>query len=144
MQPAISIFSYAAFAYIRLFSFHLKHPSIYEVATGQGGTKTYTRLNNLNTSPYYRWDNSVLPRTEAFPPKFRMIAYSDQMGANVGGETGGNMFVECCNVNAQGEESCTETTGGVDFPKKDCSFLGMAFGKFPGFKAIFNRGSSYL
>ena len=107
-----------------------KHPSIYEVSTGQGGAKTYTRINNLNTSPYYRWDNSVLPRTEAFPPKFRMIAYSDQDGADVGGETGGNMFMECCDVDDRGRESCTETIGGVQFPKRDCSFLGMAFGKF--------------
>ena len=116
------------------FSLDLKHPSIYEVSTSQGASKTYTRLNNLNTSPYYRWDNSVLPRTEAFPPQFRMIAYSDQVGADEGGETGGNLFTECCNIDAQGGESCTETTGGVNFPKKDCSFLGLAFGKCLGFQ----------
>ena len=108
----------------------VKHPSIYQIATNQDGTKTYTRVDNLDSSPYYRWDNSVLPRTEAFPPEFRMIAYSDQDGADVGGENGGNLFTECCDIDAQGEESCTITESGVNFPKKNCDFLGMAFGMF--------------
>ena len=69
------------------------HPSVYKVTTS-GGTKTYTRVSQLDSSPYYRWDNSVLPRTEAFPTGFRMIAYSNQSGATTGGETGGNMFGE--------------------------------------------------
>ena len=63
-----------------------------------------------------------------------MIAYSDQVGADEGGETGGNLLTECCDIDAQGGESCTETTGGVNFPKKDCSFLGLAFGKCLGFQ----------
>ena len=61
-----------------------------------------------------------------------MIAYSDQTGADLGGETGGNMFMECCDLDVQGEETCTETIGGVRFPKRDCGFLGMAFGKIKG------------
>lgn len=103
------------------------HPSIYEVDTAADGTKTYTRVSNLETSPYYRWDNSVTPLTEAFPESFRMIAYSNQDGADEGGETGGNMFVECCNYDAQGNEDCTETVGELVFPRKNCSFVGLAF-----------------
>jgi len=107
----------------------LQHPSIYEV-TVDDGENTYTRVNDLETSPYYRWDKSpgLDPPTEAFPKDFHMIAYSDQQGANKGGETGGNLFIECCNI-SNGEESCTSTTGGVVFPKKKCDFLGIAFGE---------------
>jgi len=101
------------------------HPTIYRVTQNQG-TKTYTRVSQLESSPYYRWDNSVLPKTEAFPPGFRMIAYSNQQGANVGGETGGNMFVECCNF-VNDEESCTNTVGTLEFPTQACDFLGLAF-----------------
>jgi len=70
------------------------HPSIYEV-TVDDGENTYTRVNDLETSPYYRWDKSpgLDPPTEAFPKDFHMIAYSDQQGANKGGETGGNLFI---------------------------------------------------
>mmetsp|Transcript_18726 Transcript_18726/g.28079 ORF Transcript_18726/g.28079 Transcript_18726/m.28079 type:complete len:124 (+) Transcript_18726:111-482(+) len=106
----------------------MQHPSIYRVTRSQG-TKTYTRVSQLESSPYYRWDNSVLPRTEAFPRGFRMIAYSNQQGSNAGGETGGNMFVECCNVGPNEEESCTETVGALEFPTQRCDFVGLAFGK---------------
>ena len=59
-----------------------------------------------------------------------MIAYSNQQGANMGGETGGNMFVECCNMINNGEdESCTETVGDLVFPTQSCDFVGLAFGK---------------
>ena len=100
------------------------------MSTDQAGSKTYTRVNNLETSPYYRWDNSVLPRTEAFPPEFRMIAYSNQQTPDEGGNAEGNLFTECCNYNAQGQEVCTEADdGGINFPKENCDFAGMAFGE---------------
>eukprot|EP00561_Arcocellulus_cornucervis_P012712 CAMPEP_0185802860 /NCGR_PEP_ID=MMETSP1322-20130828/2246_1 /TAXON_ID=265543 /ORGANISM="Minutocellus polymorphus, Strain RCC2270" /LENGTH=169 /DNA_ID=CAMNT_0028498661 /DNA_START=168 /DNA_END=674 /DNA_ORIENTATION=+ len=73
------------------------HPSIYEVTANEDGTETFTRVDNLDSSPYYRWDNSVSPKTEAFPPGFRLITASSDAGANNGGENGGNMFTECCN-----------------------------------------------
>ena len=106
------------------------HPSIYRV-TGSGDQKTYTRVNNLETSPYYRWNTQTSPETVAFPPEFRMIAYSNQDGAGAGGETGGNLLVECCNyVNVGEDEDCTTTVGNpLIFPKKKCDFLGLAFGK---------------
>lgn len=57
-----------------------------------------------------------------------MIAYSDQQGAGSGGETGANLFTECCNI-VNGEEDCTNFDGQVQFPKQKCDFVGMAFGK---------------
>jgi len=102
------------------------HPSIYEVADNPDGTQTYTRVSNLETSPYYRWDNSVLPRTEAFPPGFRMIAASDDPGAD-GGEAEGfkAMFTECCTLLGGEEESC-ESWERLMFPDRACDFLGLA------------------
>lgn len=104
------------------------HPSIYRV-TGSNGQKTYARVNNLDTSPYYRWNSQTSPETVAFPPEFRMIAYSNQEGAGSGGETGGNLLVECCNfINGGENEDCTTTLGNpLIFPKKKCDFLGLAF-----------------
>lgn len=98
------------------------HPSIYRISKNDDGTETYTRVSDLDTSPYYRWDNSVLPETVAFPPDFRMIAYSDQNGADKGGETGSNFFMECCNDG----EACDTWTGAIKFPRKNCKKLGMA------------------
>ena len=56
-----------------------------------------------------------------------MIAYSNQQGASQGGETGGNLFIECCN-GFDDNESCTNTVGKLEFPKQNCDFLGLAFG----------------
>ena len=64
------------------------HPSFYRVSGG-----TYRRVDNLESSPYYRWDKSVTqlytqdankphPAVEAFPPGFRMIAASNDPGAD--------------------------------------------------------------
>ena len=104
------------------------HPSIYRV-TGPNGQETYTRVINLESSPYYRWNTQTSPETVAFPPEFRMIAHSDQNGADLGGETGGNLLVECCNL-VDGEEECTTTNGNpLTFPTTTCDFLGLAFGK---------------
>ena len=88
----------------------------------------FTRARNLETSPYYRWDNSVEPRTEAFPPGFRMIAASNDPGANQDGETGENMFTECCQLLGDDEEDC-ETWSRLEFPSRNCDFLGMGFGE---------------
>lgn len=46
----------------------------------------------------------------------------------MGGETGGNLLVECCNFNAMGEEDCVTTNGNtLIFPTTTCDFLGLAF-----------------
>jgi len=106
------------------------HPSFYEV-TESNGKKTYTRVSELESSPYYRWNTKTSPETVAFPPEFRMIAYSNQEGAEAGGETGGNLLVECCNYISSGEEEeedCATTVGNpLIFPKTTCDFLGIAF-----------------
>ena len=68
-----------------------------------------------------------------------MIAYSNQQNANIGGETGGNMFVECCNM-VNGGEECTETIGDIEFPTKACDFVGLAFGMCDSFEIM----SSYF
>jgi hypothetical protein len=106
------------------------HPSIYEVIKENDET-VYKRVSNLDTSPYYRWD-SALPETVAFPSGFQMIAYSNQDNAEGGGETGNNLFVECCNVTNNEEEDCTATEGyPLIFPTQKCDFVGIGFGKFP-------------
>lgn len=91
----------------------------------EGGAKIYV-CPPTESSPYYRWDNSVEPKTEAFPPGFRMIAYSTQAGANQGGETGHNMLVECCQVLEDGEEGDCTVTGSMEFPTQSCGFVGIA------------------
>lgn len=102
------------------------HPSIYQVTTNNG-VKTYNLVKNLESSPYYRWNTRVKPDTVAFPPGFRMIAFSDQDGADSGGETGGNLLVECCNFTKGGDERCKTTTGNpLIFPTTKCDFLGVA------------------
>ena len=110
------------------------HPSIYRVETDPNTqAKTYYRESNLDTSPYYRWDKQH--ETLPFPDRFRMIAHSTDDNANLGGETDGNLLVECCNmINVPGEEEpqedCT-TTGGpfLQFPTQSCDFVGIGFGK---------------
>lgn len=104
-----------------------QHPTIFEVTTDANGIATYTRAPSISTSPYYRWDNSVEPQTEAFPAGFRMIASSADAGANQGGESGSNMLVECCQEDGPEDEEC-ETWPYMTFPKNNCDFLGIAFG----------------
>ena len=103
------------------------HPSIYEKTRGEN--PTYTRVSNLESSPYYRWDNSVTDpdgeTTQAFPKDFKMIAYSDMENSATGGETGGNLFTECCDYDVFGEEVCTSNTGSIEFPTRNCAFLGL-------------------
>ena len=92
------------------------------------GTKTYNRVNTLDTSPYYRWDNSVLPRTEAFPPDFRMIAYSTD-----------NLFTECCDYSPSGDEICTEQEGTLNFPTRNCDFFSIALGETDFLSFLMNQ-----
>lgn len=93
------------------------------------GQLVHTRVSDLETSPYYRWNKNTLPETVEFPSDFRMIAYSDSSGAVQGGEVGENLLVECCNF-VNGEEDCSTTTGNpLIFPTNTCDFLGIAFGK---------------
>lgn len=103
------------------------HPTIYEVTTNSDGTKKYTRAPFLDTSPYYRWDNTVLPKTEAFPPGFRMIAHSNDAGAALGEIDDGNIMTECCDLIGDDEEDCQEWNK-LHFPTQSCDFLGIAFG----------------
>ena len=107
--------------------FMIQHPTIYEVTNDGRGGETFTRARNLETSPYYRWDNRVKPRTEAFPPGFRMIAASNDPGANQDGESGENMLTECCDLD--GEEEDCQSWGRLEFPRRNCDFLGIAFGE---------------
>jgi len=100
------------------------HPSIYRVTKNPAGGKIYTRVSRLESSPYYRWNTSTKPATVEFPPGFRMIAYSNQERADVGGETGGNLLVECCNDG----EACVTTSGNpLLFPRTRCGMMGLAF-----------------
>jgi len=92
------------------------HPSFYEV-TNNGAT--FTRVSDLESSPYYRWDKSVTPLVEAFPPGFRMIAASSDAGAH------NAMFTECCNFSGNGGESCQDWNF-LNFPDTPCDFLGIA------------------
>ena len=46
-----------------------------------------------------------------------MIAYSNN-----------NLFVECCDI-VNGEESCTDKDGDMEFPQQNCDFVGIALGK---------------
>ena len=96
------------------------------------GTETFTRVNNLETSPYHRWDKSNAPETVNFPPGFRMIAHSNYAGANQAGATRGNMLTECCDVASNnGEEGECETWDRLNFPTRTCGFLGIAMGRSP-------------
>ena len=59
-----------------------------------------------------------------------MIAHSNDFGANQGGESGGNMLTECCNLIDNGtdepDEDC-QTWDHLHFPTRKCDFLGIAF-----------------
>ena len=64
----------------------------------------------------------------AFPPGFRMIAHSNDPGADQGGESEGNMLTECCDFLGDEEEDCRNWDR-LHFPSRKCDFLGIAFGK---------------
>ena len=121
------------------------HPSIYEKT--RGDNPTYTRVSNLESSPYYRWDNSVTDpdgeTTQAFPKDFKMIAYSDMENSATGGETGGNLFIECCDYNVFGQEVCTSNTGSIQFPTRNCAFLGIAMAMPTCWDAISNDSADH-
>lgn len=104
------------------------HPSIYRVTTDENEVKTYTRVNNLDTSPYYRWNTNTLPETVPFPPGFRMISHSDQYGITAPSDFNEMLFVECCDYDADGEEICsyTSTDTSLIFPQQSCDFLSIA------------------
>jgi len=56
-----------------------------------------------------------------------MIAYSNQEGADQGGETENNLFVECCDFTGDGEEDCSSTSGNpLIFPTRACDVVGVA------------------
>ena len=96
---------------------------MYEVADNGDGTKTYTRSRTRATA-YYRWDQSALPAVEAFPPGFRMIAHSDDEGADKGEiAEEHNLFVECCR---DGTQDC-ETFGFLTFPNIKCDLMEIFF-----------------
>jgi len=55
------------------------------------------------------------------------MGYSDDSGANAGGENESNLFTECCNMNRFGQESCTSFDNLFFPPGRTCDFLGVAF-----------------
>ena len=79
------------------------HPTVYQVSGGSVDP-VYNRVPTSLTT-YYRWDHSALPRTEEFPPGFRVIASSADRGAPPW-----NMFSECCNYPG-GVQDCQTVTG---------------------------------
>lgn len=85
---------------------------------------THTRVDNIEFGPYYRWDRSVSPEPEPFPPGFRMIAASNDPG----GEESGSMLTEGCNFRNNGE-NCNFWEGQLFFPRQNYDFLGIALGK---------------
>jgi len=115
------------------------HPSFYRVSGGM-----YRRVDNLESSPYYRWDKSVTqlyaqdankpyPAVEAFPPGFRMIAASNDPGADGCGLNGAcgedslhAMFSEACNYSSDREEQCIEWEGELALPAEAYAFVGIA------------------
>lgn len=102
------------------------HPSIYRV-TNKNGVQTYSRVNNLDTGPYYRWNNNTEPQTVEFPPGFRMIAFSDQLAREAPGDHVESLMVECCDFDGEDEEICTFSEGTkLIFPETTCDFLGIS------------------
>jgi len=99
------------------------HPSIYRRRRSDGETATFELVTNLEVGPYYRWDNSVSPRTVAYPPGFRMIAHYPNPSGDLGAE--GRMMTECCNISDDGGESCEEWPF-LHFPTRNCDFVGIA------------------
>jgi len=115
------------------------HPSFYQVVGG-----TYNRVSNLDSSPYYRWDKSVVslydqdankeyPAVEAFPPGFRMIAASTDIGADGCGLDGEctedsmhAMFTEGCNYSNNDEEQCVSYDGQFVLPTQAYAFVGIS------------------
>jgi hypothetical protein len=97
------------------------HPSIYRRLRSDGEAATFELVTNLEVGPYYRWDNSVSPRTQAYPPGFQMIAHypSTDPGAE------GRMMTECCMLSEDGEEQCEEWSF-LHFPARNCDFVGIA------------------
>jgi hypothetical protein len=93
------------------------HPTVYQVS-GTSVDPVYNRVPTSLTT-YYRWDNTVLPRTEEFPPGFRIIASSADRGAPIF-----NMFSECCNYPGGVQDCQTET--GLKFPNRNCHHLDIA------------------
>jgi len=101
------------------------HPTFYEVVDDNGVNK-YIRTESESTL-YYRWDNSVHPRTEAFPPGFRMIAHSSDIRANLGQlfDNDTNLLSECC-FHQDDEIEC-DSTPGLHFPTSSCDYLEILF-----------------
>jgi hypothetical protein len=97
---------------------------VYEVANNGDGTKTYTRAKSKATL-YYRWDQGAIPAVEAFPPGFRMIAHSDDDGADKG-EIGGehNLVIECCR---NGTKDCEYFKDFLTFPNMKCDLMEIFF-----------------
>eukprot|EP00986_Skeletonema_menzelii_P010248 scaffold4964_cov220-Skeletonema_menzelii.AAC.1 len=100
--------------------------------------RTHYRVDDLEFGPYYRWDRSVFPQVEPFPPGFRMIAASNDPGAcGVGSDCPSAcgveddcpnavaMFTECCDFRNNGE-SCSSWEGQLFFPRQNCDFVGIA------------------
>merc|ERR1719510_2263169 len=97
------------------------HPSIYRRSRSNGEDAKFELVTDLEVGPYYRWDNSVSPPTQAYPPGFRMIAHYPN--ADPGAE--GRMMTECCSYTEDDDESCEEWKF-LHFPERNCDFVGIA------------------
>jgi len=97
------------------------HPSIYRRSRTNAEDAKFELVTDLEVGPYYRWDNSVSPPTQAYPPGFRMIAHYPN--ADPGAE--GRMMTECCSYTEDDDESCEEWPF-LHFPERNCDFVGIA------------------
>jgi len=103
------------------------HPTIYEVIGNDDGTKTYIRAKVIESTPYYRWDDSSSPPVEAFSPGFRMIAHSNDDGANQGElDDEFNLRTECCLFQDNAEVQC-DYWNDLHFPNSSCDYLEIVF-----------------
>jgi len=102
------------------------HPTIYRVTTNNNGKKTYIRAETTEMTPYYRWDDSKT--NTAFPPKFRMIAHSNDDGADRGQLDGEfNLSTECCQYNEDKDEVECDWWTKLHLPRKKCDYLEIVF-----------------
>ncbi len=95
------------------------HPTVYEYEVN-ASPRVYKRVFTKATT-YYRWDNSVQPLTEEFPPGFRYIVSSTDQGQPMF-----NMYSECC-IYPGGVQDC-RIESGLNFPDRPCVHLDIVLG----------------
>lgn len=100
------------------------HPTIYKVGRDKAtNANTYELANISFSGPYYRWDKDApLPRVEAFPEGFQMIAGMDP------DLPGLNLFSECLCPKAcsRADGLCNPEDYGDDFDENENDFFPMS------------------